>query len=36
MLWRGFDGGQQAHQAMDEFFATVRERSRPAAAVNSP
>jgi uncharacterized protein DUF5947 len=33
MLWRGFDGGQQAHQAMDEFFATVRRRSRPAAAV---
>ncbi len=20
-LWRGFDGGQQAHEAMDEFFA---------------
>jgi hypothetical protein len=36
MLWRGFDGGQQAHQAMDEFFATVRRRSRPAAAVSSP
>jgi hypothetical protein len=30
-LWRGFDGGQQAHEAMDEFFATVQERSRPAA-----
>ncbi|HEV2886512.1 MAG TPA: DUF5947 family protein [Jatrophihabitans sp.] len=36
MLWRGFDGGQQAHQAMDEFFETVRRRSRPAAAVASP
>ncbi|MDQ1741194.1 MAG: hypothetical protein QOE53_2846 [Pseudonocardiales bacterium] len=36
MLWRGFDGGQQAHQAMDEFFATVRRRSRPAAAVSTP
>ncbi|HST48485.1 MAG TPA: DUF5947 family protein [Jatrophihabitans sp.] len=34
MLWRGFDGGQQAHQAMDEFFAMVRRRSRPAAAVS--
>jgi hypothetical protein len=30
MLWRGFDGGQQAHQAMEEFFETVRRRSRPA------
>ena len=30
MLWRGFDGGQQAHQAMDAFFARVRQRSRPA------
>ncbi|MCW2765826.1 MAG: hypothetical protein JWO11_1785, partial [Nocardioides sp.] len=29
-LWRGFDGGQEAHTAMDEFFATVEERSRPA------
>jgi hypothetical protein len=36
MLWRGFDGGQQAHQAMDEFFATVHRRSRPAEAVVSP
>jgi hypothetical protein len=29
-LWRGFDGGQEAHQAMDAFFATVSTRSRPA------
>lgn len=35
MLWRGFDGGQQAHQAMDEFFRTVRARSRPATTVIS-
>jgi hypothetical protein len=35
MLWRGFDGGQQAHQAMDEFFAAVRQRSRPAATVKA-
>lgn len=34
LLWRGFDGGQQAHQAMDSFFDKVRQRSRP--AVNSP
>ncbi|MDJ0464255.1 DUF5947 family protein [Streptomyces sp. H27-C3] len=30
-LWRGFDGGREAHQAIDVFFAQVRERSRPAA-----
>jgi Family of unknown function (DUF5947) len=29
-LWRGFDGGQEAHAAIDEFFAMVAERSRPA------
>jgi hypothetical protein len=29
-LWRGFDGGTDAHDAMDEFFATVSARSRPA------
>lgn len=32
-LWRGFDGGQQAHEAMDAFFAEVSTRSRPAPAV---
>ncbi|WP_330177076.1 DUF5947 family protein [Streptomyces sp. NBC_01498] len=32
-LWRGFDGGQEAHAAMDAFFAHVRDRSRPADAV---
>ena len=35
MLWRGFDGGQQAHRAMDAFFATVRDRSRPVASGKS-
>jgi uncharacterized protein DUF5947 len=34
MLWRGFDGGQQAHEAMDAFFAHVAERSRPAPSVS--
>lgn len=38
-LWRGFDGGQDAHAAMDAFFEHVEGRSRPAdpvpAAVNS-
>ncbi|MGB2919452.1 MAG: DUF5947 family protein [Mycobacterium sp.] len=28
MLWRGFDGGQQARNYMDEFFATVAARSK--------
>ncbi len=28
-LWRGFDGGQEAHDALDAFFVGVRERSRP-------
>jgi hypothetical protein len=26
--WRGFDGGDEAHRRIDEFFATVVERSR--------
>ncbi|MDJ0346102.1 DUF5947 family protein [Streptomyces sp. H10-C2] len=30
-LWRGFDGGREAHDAMDAFFAHVAERSRPAS-----
>ncbi len=32
-LWRGFDGGQEAHAAIDEFFTMVAERSRPAPPV---
>lgn len=31
LLWRGFDGGREVHDAMDEFFARVESRSRPAA-----
>lgn len=31
LLWRGFDGGRDVHDAMDEFFARVDSRSRPAA-----
>lgn len=34
-LWRGFDGGQQAHEAMDEFFASVGARSRRAPAASA-
>lgn len=28
-LWRGFDGGREAHEAIDQFFAKVESRSRP-------
>lgn len=27
-LWRGFDGGREAHQAMDAFFIDLRARAR--------
>jgi hypothetical protein len=29
-LWRGFDGGREARDAMEDFFARVHARSRPA------
>ena len=29
-LWRGFDGGQEAHDAIDAFFAIGRSRPQPA------
>lgn len=32
MLWRGFDGGQDVRRRLEEFFTTVRAKSRPAAA----
>ncbi len=32
-LWRGFDGGTEARAAIDEFFADVAARSRPAPDV---
>jgi Family of unknown function (DUF5947) len=36
-LWQGFDGGPAARTAIDDFFATVRERARgPAAARRRP
>jgi hypothetical protein len=31
-LWRGFDGGQEAHRALDAFFDRVRGRARPCPA----
>jgi Family of unknown function (DUF5947) len=27
-LWRGFDGGREAHDALDEFFTRVRAKAR--------
>ncbi len=27
MLWRGFDGGQEAREFVDEFFALLDERA---------
>jgi hypothetical protein len=32
-LWRGFDGGREARDAMAEFFTRVHARSRPAPPV---
>ncbi len=32
MLWRGFDGGQDVRRRLEEFFASVRAKSRPAGA----
>jgi hypothetical protein len=29
LLWKGFDGGQEARAALAEFFATLRQRSLP-------
>jgi hypothetical protein len=36
MLWRGFDGGREAHDAMETFFAQVRARSRLAPPIEAP
>jgi hypothetical protein len=32
--WRGFDGGQEARAAMQDFFAHVEARSKPAPPAN--
>lgn len=29
LLWRGFDGGKEARQSIDEFLGDVRRRARP-------
>ncbi len=31
-VWRGFDGGSAAREQIDEYFASIRARSRPAPA----
>ena len=31
MLWRGFDGGQDVHNFIDEFFGHVTARSKVVA-----
>jgi hypothetical protein len=33
---RGFDGGQEARAAIEELFATVESRSRPAPPTSEP
>lgn len=33
LLWRGFDGGQDVRDYLDEFFAVVSARARPGGAV---
>ncbi len=35
MTWRGFDGGQEAQRSLEEFFAQVARRSRPATSVGT-
>jgi uncharacterized protein DUF5947 len=34
--WRGFDGGDDARNEIERFFARVRERSRPQASTAAP
>lgn len=36
LLWRGFDGGTEVHEAMDAFFDHVAARSRPAPLITGP
>ena len=35
-LWRGFDGGQEAHDALESFFERIRTRARPVGARGVP
>jgi hypothetical protein len=36
VLWRGLDGGPEAHAAIDGFFTRVRALSRPAPPAGTP
>jgi hypothetical protein len=36
LVWRGFDGGQDARAAIDAFFAMVDGRSKPAIDWRAP
>jgi hypothetical protein len=36
LVWRGFDGGQDAHAQLDDFFDGVARRSRPAPGGAAP
>ena len=33
-VWRGFDGGREAHDRIDGFFQMVDERSKPVPAID--
>ncbi len=35
-VWRGFDGGQEARQRIDDFFDAVAQRSRPGLVASGP
>lgn len=35
-LWRGFDGGQEAHDALEAFFERIRARATPVGARGVP
>ena len=35
-VWRGFDGGREAHDRIDGFFQLVADRSKPAPAYLDP
>jgi Family of unknown function (DUF5947) len=34
LLWRGFDGGSEVRQAIEDFFARIADRARPAPTVS--
>jgi hypothetical protein len=36
MVWRGFDGGREARDLLDAFFADLAARSRPARREAGP